>query len=214
MLEIKIFQCNMLAENCYVVSDDSGEAVIIDCGALYADERQAIGKYIADQQLTPVRLLCTHGHLDHCFGLAFVHARYGLSPQISTADDFLLSDLSGQASTMFGMDFAEPTPPLGPSLEADVPICFGHHTLHVLPTPGHSPGSVLFYCKEERVVFTGDTLFRMGIGRTDLQRGSWADMKHSLANVVAKLPADTLAYCGHGPATRLGDEQRLNPYLR
>ena len=214
MLDIKTFACNMLEVNCYVVSDESREAVVIDCGALYSEERQAIVNYITDKELTPVALLCTHGHLDHCFGLAFMYERYGLKPQVSAADEFLTNDLAGQARTIFGMDFTEPTPPAGPHLSADSPIAFGTHKLTVLPTPGHSPGSVLLYCEEEKVVFTGDTLFRMSIGRTDLQGGSWSDMMHSLGSVVAQLPAGTKAYCGHGPTTTIADELRMNPYLR
>lgn len=213
MLNIKTFACNMLGENCYVVSDDTQEAVIIDCGALFPAERQAIADYIDRQKLRPVHLLCTHGHLDHCFGNGFISQRYGLLPEVSAEDAFLTDDLARQASQIFGFDYDEPAPETR-HFTAGTSIGFGTHKLQVLASPGHTPGSVLFYCKEEKVVFTGDTLFRMSIGRTDFERGSWASMMKSLGSVVAALPADTVAYCGHGPSTTIADELRMNPYLR
>ena len=214
MLNVKTFQCNMLAENCYVVSDDTRQAVIIDCGAIYPDERQAIADYIDHQSLTPVRLLCTHGHLDHCMGNIFIMQRYGLKPEVSSNDEFLAADLNAQARSMFGLSLDEETPPIGRFLKAGEPVEFGSHRLSVLSTPGHTPGSVIFYCEEEKVAFSGDTLFRMSIGRTDFERGSWPDMEQSLHEVVARLPKDVTVYCGHGPTTTIAEEMAMNPYLR
>lgn len=214
MLNIKTFQCNMLGENCYVVSDETRETVIIDCGAMYPEEHTAISEYIKKNALKPVRLLCTHGHLDHCMGNAFVMNEFGLKPEVMSEDEFLASDLDAQARSMFGFTIDEPTPPIGHFLSAGETIGFGLHALRVLPTPGHTPGSVIFYCEDEKVAFSGDTLFRMSIGRTDFERGSWTDMMQSLHNVVAKLPEDVTVYCGHGPRTTIGEELRMNPYLR
>ena len=214
MLNIKLFSCNMLGENCYVVNDETREAVIIDCGAQYPAERTAISQYIKSESLKPVHLLCTHGHLDHCFGNIFIMNEFGLKPEVSSEDLFLAEDLDAQARSMFGFSIGEPTPPIGHCFVAREKISFGNHQLKVLPTPGHTPGSVIFYCKEEKVAFSGDTLFRMSIGRTDFERGSWSDMMHSLRTVVAQLPADTTVYTGHGPNTTIGDELRMNPYFR
>ena len=104
-------------------------------------------------------------------------------------------------------------PKAGRFFEPDEIIRFGHHELKVLKTPGHTPGGVVFYCEEEKVVFSGDTLFRMSIGRTDFKGGSYEDLMNSLKNVMAKLPADTVVYSGHGPKTVIGEELRYNPYL-
>ena len=93
MFNIKTFIFNLLQENTYVVSDETKECVIIDCGAYYDEERAAIKQYIAEEGLKPVRLLCTHGHFDHNFGIDTIYEAYGLKPEIAEEDDFLISDL-------------------------------------------------------------------------------------------------------------------------
>ena len=93
-------------------------------------------------------------------------------------------------------------------------VTFGTHTFTVMRTPGHSHGSALFYSEAEKTVFTGDTLFRMSIGRTDFPEGSWKEMEQSLHNVVARLPQETVVLPGHGPKTSIADEMRYNPYLK
>jgi glyoxylase-like metal-dependent hydrolase (beta-lactamase superfamily II) len=85
--------------------------------------------------------------------------------------------------------------------------------LQILRTPGPTPGGVTFYCAEEKAAFTGDTLFRMSIGRTDFERGSYEEILNSLSKVIAQLPADTTVYPGHGPKTNISDELSYNPYL-
>ena len=160
-----------------MVSDDTRECVIIDCGAYYEEEFQAIQNYIETQQLKPVHLLATHGHFDHNFGNNFIFETYGLKVEISADDAYLINDLPGQFESMIG---------------------FPLHT---------------FYNKEEGIAFTGDTLFRMSIGRTDFDRGSYEEMMDSLLKVITKLPADTVVYSGHGPKTTIAEELQYNPYL-
>ena len=213
MIKIKTFVCNMLQENCYVMSDETNEAVIIDCGAFYLEEQQAIADYIEREQLTPVRLIATHGHFDHNFGNSFVWHRYGLKPEVA-AEDLPLMDIRRQMKSMMGMDYEIEQAPTGRLLNTKDDVTFGSHRLRVLPTPGHSRGSVTLYCEAEHVAFTGDTLFRMSIGRTDFEGGSWSEMCNSLKNVLAALPADTKVYPGHGPLTTIGEEVQYNPYMR
>ena len=214
MFKVQRFECNPLQENCYVVSDESRECVIIDCGAFYEDEKNAIRQYITNAQLKPVHLLATHGHLDHNFGNADIFSHYGLKVEIHRDDQQLVENLPKQASDLFGIQIDEEQPPVGRLLTDGDTISFGTHTLQVLHTPGHSHGSCLYYCKAESTVFTGDTLFRMSIGRTDFAEGNWAKMVSSLHNVVATLPPETQVLSGHGPKTTIADELRYNPYLR
>jgi glyoxylase-like metal-dependent hydrolase (beta-lactamase superfamily II) len=214
MFKVQRIECNPLQENCYVVSDDTKECVIIDCGAMYAEELAAIDSYIRQQQLTPVHLLATHGHLDHNFGNAYIFKTYGLKPEICAEDEELLAKLPQHARELFGMEITDEQPPMGRLLADGDILAFGSHQLKVMRTPGHSHGSALFYCEAEKTVFTGDTLFRMSIGRTDFPEGSWQEMQESLHDVVARLPEDTVVLPGHGPKTSIADEVRYNPYLR
>lgn len=213
MITVKTFPCNQLQENTYVVSDDTRECVIIDCGAYYEEEFQAIQNYIETQQLKPVHLLATHGHFDHNFGNNFIFETYGLKVEISADDAYLINDLPGQFESMIGVPLRRQYPEVDHFFEADETIRFGHHTFDILKTPGHTPGGVTFYNKEESIAFTGDTLFRMSIGRTDFDRGSYKDIMDSLHNVIAKLPPDTVIFSGHGPKTTLAEELRYNPYF-
>ena len=214
MFHIKKLVCNPLEENCYVVSDETKECVIIDCGAYYPEEFDALEAYLRDQQLKPVHLLATHGHLDHNFGNVRLFHAYGLKVEICGEDQQLVEQLPEQAKNLFGMTISEECPQVGRLLKDGDEITFGSHTLCVLHTPGHSHGSCLYYCAEEKTVFTGDTLFRMSIGRTDFAEGSWAEMEQSLKNVVAKLPKEITVLAGHGPQSTIADELQYNPYLR
>ena len=213
MIKVRRFVCNILQENCYVVSDETQEAVIIDCGVYFDEERQALKNYLAQHGLKPVRLLCTHGHFDHNFGNAFVWQTYGLKPEVAAEDEGLM-DIRRQMRMMMGTDIDIEQAPIGRLLSDDEAIRFGNHRLDIIPTPGHSRGSVTFYCEAEHTAFTGDTLFRLSIGRTDFEGGSWTEMSHSLKQVLAKLPADTKVYPGHGEPTTIGEEMQYNPYMR
>lgn len=214
MLTIKCFTCNMLAENCYVVSDETRDCVIIDCGAYYPEEGQAIVGYIRQQQLTPRHLLCTHGHFDHCMGNGYIFRAFGLKPRAHQDDSFLMEEMERQTSDILGIPIHLDVPPVGNYLTDSDNISFGSHTWQILHTPGHTPGGIVFYDAEEHIAFSGDTLFRMSIGRTDFERGSYADMMTSLHLLATQLPADTKIYAGHGPETTMADEIRYNPYLR
>lgn len=214
-MNILIFQVNPLQENCYVVSDETQEAVIIDCGALYDTERAAIVNYLKSHSLKPVHLLCTHGHFDHAFGNDTIYAEYGLKPEIHANDADMIADLAKQCDEMgMGIGFKNPSPPIGRLLADGDLITFGNHQLQVIHTPGHSKGGACFYCKEENKVFTGDTLFKMSVGRTDLPGGSWEQLMDSLATRIAVLPQETTVYPGHGPTTTIQEEMRFNPYLK
>lgn len=214
MINIQKFVCNMLQENCYVASDDSKECVIVDCGAFYPEERKAIVEYIKDNGLKPVHLLATHAHMDHNFGNDTIYEEFGLKPEVFAADERILGQLKEQTKVFLGMQYDNFVPPTGKLLKVDDKITFGTHTLYILHTPGHTPGSVFFYCKEEGVAFSGDTLFRMSIGRTDLELGSYEDIMESLGRIAATLPDDTIVLPGHGPQTTIGEEKRMNPYMR
>ena len=213
MLYIERFVCNQLQENCYIIHDESREAIILDCGALFKSERQAIVNYIQQQQITPVRLIATHGHLDHNFGNAAIYQTYGLKVEAHINDAFLIEHLEEQAMQMFMMQLEDKMPPVGNYFTTDQ-INLGSHHFQIIHTPGHTPGGVVYYCAEEKVAFTGDTLFQMSIGRTDFEGGSYYEMISSLQLLKKLLPADTTILSGHGGKTTMADELKYNPYLK
>lgn len=213
MLTIKTFPFNLLQENTYVVSDETRDCVIIDCGAYYDDERKAITDYISTQGLNPCRLLATHGHWDHNLGIDTIYQTYGLQVEAAKEDEFIITDIPRNFQSIIGAPLRREYPAVGRFFAPNEVIRFGNHSLQVLKTPGHSPGSVVFYCAEEHTAFTGDTLFRMSVGRTDFEGGSYEDLMNSLANVLAKLPDETTILPGHGPQSTIGYEKKYNPYM-
>ena len=213
MFSIKTFPFNLLQENTYVVSDETHDCVIIDCGAYYDDERKAITDYISSQGLKPCRLLATHGHWDHNLGIDTIYQTYGLQVEAAKEDEFIITDIPRNFQSIIGAPLRREYPPVGRFFAPNEVIRFGNHSLQVLKTPGHSPGSVVFYCAEEHTAFTGDTLFRMSVGRTDFEGGSYEDLMSSLANILAKLPDETTILPGHGPQSTIGYEKKYNPYM-
>lgn len=212
MINIQRFVCNMLQENCYVVSDDSKECVIIDCGAWYEEERKAVKDYVVSNGLTPTHLLCTHGHVDHNFGIDTISEAFGLQPEIHEEDAGFMEHLSDQAVEFIGIRPSNNYPAVTHYLKDGDEIGFGTHQLHVIHTPGHSRGSVCFHIPDEHVLFTGDTLFRQSIGRTDFEGGSMMQIIQSL-RLLAQLPDETVVLTGHGPQSTMGEELRSNPFL-
>lgn len=213
-LKIQRFVCNPFQENCFVVSDETNEGVIIDCGAYFTEERTAIVNYINKEGICLKHLIGTHGHVDHHFGDNTIFEEYGLRPEVSAKDEYLQSRLNEQSLTFSGQPLCYEMPPVGKYLSDDDVIEFGTHRFTIIPTPGHTPGSVFFYCKEEKIAFSGDTLFRMSIGRTDFELGNYDDIIVSLKSLSSHMPLETTILPGHGPQTTLGEEVQCNPYFK
>jgi len=213
MLTCKSFTVNPLGENCYVVSDETREAVIIDDGAYYDDERQAIADYIEANDLRPVAHLLTHTHFDHLWGAADIYARYHLAARCHPDDLDAFLHAEEQMRLILGHALQCPTGPAGEAITADTVIRFGNHQLTVIPCPGHTPGGVCFYCEEEHALFSGDSLFQLSIGRTDFPGGNHWTLINALKHLLKTLPPDTTGYPGHGPKTTIDAERRHNPYL-
>ena len=213
MLRIEHFVCNMIQENTYVASDETGECIIIDCGAFYESEKKALSEYIVHNHLIPKRLIATHGHIDHHLGDRYAYDTWGVRPEVHAADEGLMNQLPQQAKAICHLDLSkEDFAPVGSFFSGDALISFGNHTFSVIETPGHSPGSVFFYCAEENVAFSGDTLFRGSVGRTDFTGGSMFMLIQSLRR-ISQLADDTVIMPGHGMQTTIGLEETSNPYL-
>ena len=212
MINVQVFTCNMLQENCFIISDETKECAIIDCGAFYQEERDMIIDYIKKNQLKPKHLLATHGHLDHNFGNSYVQKEFGLTPKVHHKDKFLMESIKQQAQLLLGLDLTEEQPKDIDYLTKDDIIEFGNQRFTIIETPGHTPGSVFFYNKKEHIAFSGDTIFKRSIGRTDLEGGSMFQMIQTL-RFVSQLPDKTIQYPGHGESTTIGDELSSNPYI-
>ncbi|MBR5084629.1 MAG: MBL fold metallo-hydrolase [Prevotella sp.] len=212
MIHVQRFVCNMFQENTFVVSDETKDCIIVDCGVFYEEERRALITYIRDQQLNPRHLLATHGHVDHHFGDDFIYREFGLPVEVPAADQRLMEKLPRQAVMFLGdaSDIQMPTQCI--YLHENDVITFGNHTVSIIPTPGHSPGSVVYYLADERLALTGDTLFHLSIGRTDLEGGSMMQLIQSLRSLV-QLPDDTIVLPGHGENTTIGEELKMNPFI-
>ena len=212
-MKIKKFEFNMFPVNCYVLSDESGEAVVIDPGCFYPEEKQMLKDYLTDNNLTLKHVLCTHLHLDHVFGNPFLFQEYGLQPEGGQQDEFWLSQISDMARS-FGFLYEEKQPALGKYIgEGDV-ITFGSISLKAYHVPGHSPGSFVYYCEDAACVFSGDVLFYGSIGRADLKGGNFDELKEGICNHLFTLPEETRVYPGHGPSTSIGYEKKNNPFFR
>lgn len=214
MIDIARFIVNPLQENCYVVSDQTREAVVVDNGAFYPEEADAVIGYIEKNKLKPVALLATHAHFDHIMGSGSIYRKYGLSLRFSPDDDRLYCDLARQTEMFLGMRPPfQPAPPGLPLRHGDS-VGFGTHSISVIATPGHSPGGLCFYLEDEQTLLSGDSLFHHSIGRTDLPDGSSRDLITSLQSRILVLPPQVKVLPGHGEETAIGEEQAHNPYLQ
>ena len=188
MLKIETFVVNMIQENCYIVSDETHETVIIDCGAFYDNDKERIKAYIEKNELVPVHSIFTHGHFDHIIGSKFLFDTYGIKPEIPAKDTDLYYDCEKQLNDFVGLNINLQLPNINKTIDDKYKIKFGTHTLSVISTPGHTPGGVSFYCKEENVLFSGDSLFYCSVGRTDLPGGDGSVLIEMLKQNILTLP--------------------------
>ena len=213
IMKIKKFEFNMFPVNCYVLSDNSGEAVVIDAGCFYPEEKQMLKDYLTDNNLTLKHVLCTHLHLDHVFGNPFLFQEYGLRPQGGQQDEFWLDQAYAMARS-FGFQYDEKQPALGHYIEDGDIITFGDTRLKAIHVPGHSPGSLVFLCEEAACAFAGDVLFYGSIGRADLAGGIYQGLLEGIRTKLFTLPGETRIYPGHGPSTSIGYEKKNNPFYQ
>lgn len=213
-MKISRFSFNAFQELTYVLWDEeSGECAIIDPGCYYSRERQVINNFITKNNLTVKYLLLTHLHLDHYFGAPYIAHKYNVPVSASQADEFLLQLMSRQAQ-MYGTPLPEEPIAVGNYLKGGDTLHLGNEPIHVLHVPGHSPGSLAYYLPQSGCVFCGDALFQGSIGRTDLPGGDFEQLLEAIRTQLFTLPAETVAYPGHGPETTIGEEIASNPFLQ
>ncbi len=207
---VKSIETGMLAANCHIVVDaETGVGAVIDPG----DYSSALKNEIISAGVTELKyILCTHGHFDHVSGVSRLKEEFPDSiVAVGEADKDALSNPTSGLSKYFRVDFYP--------CEADITLSegdaltIGNIILKVIDAPGHTPGGVLYYCEEEGVMFTGDTVFRGSVGRTDLRGGDFSLLSETLEKIKA-YPENTRLYCGHGENSDIGFEIKYNPYLK
>lgn len=211
MIKIAALQFNPIQENTYVVWDGTGECAVIDAGNSTPKEDAALDNFIRDHSLKPVLAVNTHGHFDHTMGVEHLRRTYGIPFALSSKDRFLL-DNAQTSGSVFGVKIG-PMPPIDIDLADKEEIAFGETVLRVIPTPGHTPGHVSLYEPQSKTLFTGDTLFRESIGRTDLPGGDYSWIMRSILEKIIPLGDDVRVYPGHGEATAIGHETLYNPFI-
>ena len=194
--------------NCYLVWEDStGEGVIIDPG----DEADLIFQRAAGHDITPKAILLTHGHVDHIAAVGEVRQKYDIPLYVGREDASMLANPSSNASAYLSDPIVVPEPDV--LLDDEQLISFGTLSFRVLATPGHTPGGVCFFDESPGILYCGDTLFQMSIGRTDLPGGSTDQLLESINSKIMTLPDSVVCYPGHGPWTTVGAERNGNPFL-
>jgi len=212
MIKVASFTFNPFDENTFVLSDETGEAIIIDPGCYDDSEKKTLSNYIENNKLKPVKLILTHAHIDHILGNNYVSSKYKLDLEMHAEDVELLvaAPVYGQ---VWGIQ-AEPSPSPSKLLKPGDYIKFGKSELEILFTPGHSKGSVSFYSNKDKFAVVGDVLFNGSIGRTDLPGGNHPELIKSIREKLLPLGDDVKIYCGHGPDTTIGFEKKHNPFLQ
>ena len=196
---VETFIVGILSTNCYVAScPETKEAIVIDPGLDFSSEAQPIFKYIKQANLEVKFIVNTHGHSDHVKGNTVFQEKYKIPVCIHPLDSHFIE---GEEKVKFPADVM---------LNEGTFLHCGSESLQVMHTPGHTPGSICLV--GELLIFTGDTLFAGGIGRTDFPEGSMSDMAASLKKLTS-LPDYLLVYPGHGETSMIREEKRTNPFL-
>lgn len=215
MLHIRIFTFNPLSTNCIVAwADGSGKCTVTDPGMSSPEGCRELTDFLEARGLVPEAILLTHGHFDHIWGVEKLRACFpGLPVYLHPADKNISEKMALGFPAMQDFAFRKQAFP-SEDISDGQRLSLGGADWQVLHTPGHSPGSVCFYCAADNLLLSGDTLFAGTIGRTDLPGGDYDELMRSIREKVLVLPGDTDVIPGHGQPTNLLREATANPFLQ
>lgn len=210
-MNIQCFCVNPFYENTYLIWENPAHAVILDPGFYTPSEETEFLDFLDSRKLELKEIWLTHAHIDHIFGLEFLYKHFNLLPQMHQLEEFNYMS-ADQVCQLYGLKkFEMPLPDC--SIGSKNHCTAGQLEFEILFTPGHSSGSISFYCPKEEVIFSGDVLFEGSIGRTDLPGGDYSTLIQSIQNKLLTLPSETQVYSGHGGVTTIGQEKATNPFL-
>lgn len=212
MLSLQSFTFNPFQENTYIIYNEEKHCWIVDPGMYNAEECSLLAKFVADNELIPQAIINTHAHIDHIFGVQYVAEKYNIPFGIHKLEQPILAAAAGSAA-MFGLDFKE-APNVDFFIQDTPSYQLGEDHIEIRLTPGHSPGSVVFYYEQGKWLIGGDVLFAGSIGRTDLPGGSHDTLLNSIKDQVYTLPDNVEVFSGHGPSTKIGIEKKTNPFVQ
>jgi hydroxyacylglutathione hydrolase len=211
MLTVKHFSFNPVQENTYILYNEEKLGCVVDPGCYYDEEKRELQNFIKDNELTIKFLLNTHCHLDHVFGNKFIYETYHTSLHIHPNETTIL-EFAPASGERWNLPFENYKGELL-FLREDDSVKLGNDELKVLHTPGHSPGSISFYSKDQQFILSGDVLFRRSIGRTDIPGSDFKTLIQTITEKLFLLPDNVVVYSGHGEPTSIGDEKKYNPFL-
>lgn len=212
MIQIAKIQFNPFGENTYVLYNAAiCQAIIVDCGCYNAAEEDRLAAFIDKNNLRPIMVLCTHGHIDHICGALSACKRWDIPFALHSADAEVLSSNIEFAESM-GFNVPQ-VPAIDIDLATTKEIKLGDHTIEIIPTPGHTPGGVSLYVRTQDMLLTGDTLFDGSIGRTDLPGGDYKTLMTSIMGNIIPLNGTTKIFPGHGPDSTLAHQAMYNPFI-
>ncbi len=211
MIQIHYFTFSPIAENTYVLWDETKEAVIIDPGCLAQYEKEELADFVEDNQLTVKYLLQTHAHLDHVFGSAFVKRKFGVKMHMHQNEIPILADVENRCK-LWGIKGYEPVE-ADEFIDENSAITFGNSSLEIRFVPGHAPGHLAFVNHAQKFIIGGDVLFNGSVGRTDFPYCNHQDLINSIHQQFLVLADDYVVYPGHGEPTSIGKERVSNPFF-
>ena len=212
MIKLEKFTFNSFSENTYLIWDDeTKEAIVVDPGCSDESEENILTEFISNNNLKVTYLINTHCHIDHIFGCNFIKEKYNPNFLIPEKDLPLLKNAAKQAE-MFGIDIKTPSQP-DKFITEDLTLKLNQSEIKFLFTPGHTPGEFCIYLNKEKILISGDVLFKESIGRTDLWGGNYDTLISSINTKLLVLPNDVKVFPGHGEETTIGYEKKNNPFL-
>lgn len=211
MIKIATMVMNPFGENTYILYNEANEAIVVDAGIYSEPEKVRFAAFVEKNKLKPILALNTHAHIDHICGVQWIKETYGVPFALHTEDLPILGSVASYAASL-GFQIQD-APVVDIQITDGQEIKLGQDTIRVIHTPGHTAGGVSLFIEAQKMLLTGDTLFRESIGRTDLPTGDYNALMRSIVGRLLPLGGDVTFFAGHGGDSTLGYEMQRNPFI-